>query len=345
MANNWARYIPWIYVSIQVSITLIVSVIGAKFVKNEFKRQSDKMKKMQIQINIQQQTSDEKDEEIQQASNDDSNEATKNDGIEDEKTMDEKKEDQMDKFKKLSKIGFCKLYFNTVWKLRSVYGSLAVHAFDVLTDILVIANWWDYEKDKDVQDVDARTMAWCGITVLLFHKLITVIAFWAKEANPYRCLLQLFDLLIFEEIFVSHKKILIQLSDDDENNDNDSIETTSSFKFVRNLEAIFESIPQSILQLVFIMRTKWETEGEGIFLFISIASIIQSIISMTNSIIKNDNVYMTLPKYKKYKKRFPPSWSFIKHLLARSSEVIYRIGLLALFWSVCILFSVNQDTQ
>ena len=54
------------------------------------------------------------------------------------------------------------------------------------------------------------------------------------------------------------------------------------------------------------MRTKWTTEGEGLFLSISIASILQSLISMTNSILKNDNVYMTLPKYEK---RFPPTWS------------------------------------
>ena len=84
------------------------------------------------------------------------------------------------------------------------------------------------------------------------------------------------------------------------------------------------------------MRTQWKSEGEGVFLIISVASIIQSIISMTNSILKNDNVYMTVPKFKKYKKRLPPSWPFIKHLIARLSEVIYRIGLFALFWSVCI---------
>ena len=133
---------------------------------------------------------------------------------------------------------------------------------------------------------------------------------------------------------------MIQLSDANDDNDENLIETTSAFKFVRNLEAIFESIPQSILQLVFVMRTQWTTEGEGVFLFISIASILQSMISMTNSILKNDNVYVTLPKYEKYKKRFPPTWSFIKHLLARLSEVVYRIGLLALFWSVYKYFSV-----
>ena len=32
--------------------------MGAKFVKNEFKRQKNKMKKMEIEMNIQQQTSD-----------------------------------------------------------------------------------------------------------------------------------------------------------------------------------------------------------------------------------------------------------------------------------------------
>jgi len=40
-------------------------------------------------------------------------------------------------------------------------------------------------------------------------------------------------------------------------------------------------------------------------------------------------------KWKKYKKRFPPTFEFFKHGLSRLSEIAYRIGLLALFWTVC----------
>merc|ERR1712129_267603 len=56
---------------------------------------------------------------------------------------------------------------------------------------------------------------------------------------------------------------------------------------------------------------------------------------MTNSIINNDNTLMGEEKYKIYKQKFPPSIPFLKHALFRLSEVIYRIGLFALFWTVC----------
>ena len=77
--------------------------------------------------------------------------------------------------------------------------------FDVLTDVLVI-------------------ISWCGI------------------ASVMRCALQLLDLLIFEEVYSSHKKILIQWknrSNTDEahlsETEQEAVETTTTFKFVRNL--------------------------------------------------------------------------------------------------------------
>ena len=38
-----------------------------------------------------------------------------------------------------------------------------------------------------------------------------------------------------------------------------SIDTTTSFKYMRNLEKVFESIPESIPQLVFFMTTSFNT--------------------------------------------------------------------------------------
>ena len=245
----------------------------------------------------------------------------------------------------MSKMSFCKLWFKIVWKMRSVYCALAVHVFDILTDILVIVSWI-YYPDVKGDGVDPQIMALCAIIVLAFHKVTSTILFWSKERYIIRCLLQFLDLLIFEEIYLSHKKIIHQFKiqskslkdnsyDDDDKKDKEGIGTTTTFKFVRNLEAIFESIPQSILQLVFIIRTGWKSEGSGVFLVISVISIIQSIISMTNSILNNDNTYMALPKWKKHKQRLPPTIPFMKHAISRLSEVIYRICLCSLFWIVC----------
>ena len=108
------------------------------------------------------------------------------------------------------------------------------------------------------------------------------------------------------------------------------------------MESVFESMPQATLQLVYIMRIGFNNENKnensdsdeynGIVFFLSIS---QSIISMTNSILKEDNIRgMQGQKWKKYKKRLPPTKKFFKHFLSRLSQVISRIFVLSLFWTV-----------
>eukprot|EP01083_Nonionella_stella_P292757 995783_1 len=349
-ADTLIEYVPYVYISIQGILTLLVSIAGAKVVRNQFLAQKDQVKPHELQIEVQKQPK--QTETADETSNEEKEQQTET------KTQAESapSSQHSEEYKSLSKMHFCKLWFKIVWKMRSVYGAFAVHMFDVLTDILIIIEWWhlkgnDPEGGRDgIAHIDARTMAISAIIVLLFHKCVSVIAFWAKEANAIRCILQFFDLLIFEEIYTSHKKILVQFRNQSQSKDahgSDGVDTTSSFKFVRNLEAIFESIPQAVLQLVFLMRTSAKFESGWQLLAISILSIMQSIISMTNSILKNDNVYMALPKWKKHKQRLPPTLPFMKHLLSRLSEVIYRIGLLALFWTVCegTAFSVLMGVE
>eukprot|EP01083_Nonionella_stella_P123037 370511_1 len=223
--------------------------------------------------------------------------------------------------------GFFKLWVKTVWRMRNVYSGLAVHSFDVLTDVLVILQWLQ-ATDIDGDHVDPQVMAYSAIGVILLAKVVSAIAIYLKERDIIRAILQLFDLLIFQEIFESHRKIISQMENKTVGN---RVESTLSFKYVRSMEAIFESIPQAVLQLVYVMRTGTKIEDLEIF----VISIIQSMISMTNSILNNDYTRMQEDKWKKFKQRFPPTIHFLRHALCRLCEVTYRIGLLALFWTVC----------
>eukprot|EP01083_Nonionella_stella_P185927 679426_1 len=176
-------------------------------------------------------------------------------------------------------------------------------------------------------------MAYSAIAVIVFSRVLSAIAIYIKERAFVRSLLQLFDLLIFEEIYESHHKIVSQFKNKHLRDKEHPIESTLSFKYVRNMEAVFESIPEAVLQLVYVMRVGMSKIDENQIIFI--ISIVQSIVSMTNSILNNDYTMMKEEKWDKYKKRFPPSVEFLKHALCRISEIIYRIGLLALFWTVC----------
>ena len=353
MAEVWINYVPWIYAVIQAIITLIVSIIGVKYVMNQFKLQKGTAySPLRTPVNI-----------IRTVNDIHSTTSEVNIQIHDDKDSDDPDDatngqqyevcevnsriclfsKTLNITQKLSKIPFYKLWFIVVWKLRNVYGPLAVHLFDILTDILVIISWYKF-PDIQGDGIDPIVMANCAIIVLLFHKFISIVAFWAKEKSIKRCLLQLFDLLIFQEIYLSHQRVTTHFKHQSKALDSnkitdktkeDTIETTSSFKYVRNLEAVFESIPQSILQLVFIIRIGWQSDKNDVLLAIFIASMVQSIISMTNSILKNDNQYMTLPKWHKHRQRWLPTIPFVKHAICRLAEVLYRIGLCALFWAVC----------
>ena len=62
--------------------------------------------------------------------------------------------------------------------------------------------------------------------------------------------------------------------------------------------------------------------------YIFVMSIIQSILSMTNATINNDNAYMIDKKWKKYKQKFPiPHYNFLRHFSFRLFEVFSRIGI------------------
>eukprot|EP01084_Bolivina_argentea_P053570 98344_1 len=331
MAYSIGQVVTIAYISMNVLLTLVVSLLGVKYVQAAIQHRKETANLQSSSDTDKIKLNEVKKEESQLTTED---VPPQGDEQKDNITIDVVPEEIQVKMNTLTKMGFIKLYFKLVWSLRSVYLSLIIHSFDVLTDILVIIEWWSFEENYgDVPHVNAHQMALCAIIVLCFHQFISAVAFYLKEGNIYRSLAQFFAILIFEEIYSSHKKIVAQFKN--YGTVTNGVESTTSLKYIRSLEAVFESIPQSVLQMVFLIRTGGQYEGDTTLLIISCLSVFQSVISMTNSIIKNDNLYMDVPRFKKHKKRLPPSWPFIKHAICRLSEVFYRISLLSLFWTVC----------
>eukprot|EP01084_Bolivina_argentea_P016858 31495_1 len=332
---NFNTVVPVSYATIQLTIAIIVSIYGAIFVRKCRMQSQNSLGKKENEKNdagritsIEMQSTEIKqsaaDEEEGKKENEKNN-AGRTTSIEiQSKIKQPAADEEVSKIEKKQK-SFCEEWLRTIWKMRGVYSGLAVHSFDVLTDILVIIEWMEAENTKDIDHIDSQVMAYSAIGVMAFSKCLSTLAIWIKEKDISRCILQFFDLLIFEEIYESHDKIRQKVKLKDEKA---AIESTISFKYVRNMEATFESIPQAILQLVFVMRT---SEIKIIF----IISILQSIISMSNSVLNHDNTQMQDDEFKEYKQRLPPTLKFVKHAISRLAEIAYRIGLLALLWTVC----------
>eukprot|EP01084_Bolivina_argentea_P007118 13401_1 len=115
MANkNISTIITVLYIIIQTSIAIFVSVVGAIHVKrciNKSKLNSQIPKGNVVQS-------------IQIHTHRVNNAGTQN---------------NKDK-------GFGELWIKTVWKMRAVYAGLCVHSFDVLTDVLIILEWFKQEN-------------------------------------------------------------------------------------------------------------------------------------------------------------------------------------------------------
>eukprot|EP01083_Nonionella_stella_P017990 50333_1 len=309
-----------IYISVQLSVALFVSIIGAYHVRrclNQPKEHTNVQIEVSIQLNEDNNEPKERHHSTETAIS--KTTPTQNDVHESKEHTDMKRH------------SFCKLWFKTVYKMRGVYGALAVHSFDVLTDVLVI-NQWLNTSNTPGDHVDPQAMAYSAIGVLIFSKILSTSAIYLKEKNIFRCILQLFDLLIFTEIYESHRKVVHQIKNKKIKDKTSPIESTLSFKYVRQMEAVFESVPESVLQLVYVMRSA-STGDVDVEIFV--ISILQSIISMVNSITNNDYTRMQGEAFSKYKQRLPPTWECFKHVLCRLAEVIHRIVLLALLWTVC----------
>ena len=136
---------------------------------------------------------------------------------------------------------------------------------------------------------------------------------------------------MFQEIYLSHEKIVCQLQNKNKRLKDakiNGIDSTLSFKYLRQLEAVFEAVPESVLQLIYAMRT-------GAVDPIYVVSIWMSVISMTKRNLNEDYTKMQHKKWDSYKPQWPLQLPFIGHALCRMSEITYRILLFALIWTVC----------
>ena len=143
--------------------------------------------------------------------------------------------------KKSSKCRYIiRIWFKAMYKMRSVYSAFAVHTFDVVTDLLVIAEWYNAEngKNKQVEHVDSRLMAQISIGILLFHKIMSSIAVFFVTNNSFiRAFLQFCDFLVFEEMFIGHTKIVKNLKNEQIDNNytqNQNINSSNNSNNIQN---------------------------------------------------------------------------------------------------------------
>ena len=203
-----------------------------------------------------------------------------------------------------------------IWKKRCVYGTVLVQIFDQASDIGVLMLWWQYASLEQAGKIDILHLDMnllCSLSMISIASSRIMSAFIVlftidynytqskvnipapvshnkdlninsssntKHERYFDALLCLFELYLIKQVWIIHKNSKIE-------------ESTPEMKSVKWIEAIFESIPQTVLQSVFFIRTFDSTNNkfginninQGLFLMFSL---FWSVVSAANKFVVMD---------------------------------------------------------
>eukprot|EP01083_Nonionella_stella_P131736 400439_1 len=270
-----------------------------------------------------------------------------------------------------------KTYLQDIWSQRKIYAPLLIHFYDTATDIGVIYNWYqlmqieqDPTKDVDYKSVDMEVFFWTGITFLIVYRFCLFcwcVLAWLfgddDDGRWYHPLLVLCDLYIFAtvyESFTNAKKIVIKNAKTRLHNLEvlrqlqaktkgvsktkvklDSlvdVEPVSKQYSVQFGEAILESMPQIVLQSVFMVRSanaRGLNEESNVLLLM--LSVIASLLSISNKYVYTDKESVIgTARSLKPRQRYPDCvehW-FIIRVLWRMFHILSRFCVFVLVWII-----------
>ena len=247
----------------------------------------------------------------------------------------------------------CSKWIKLVWKKRAVYSPLIVQFYDQATDFGVLILWYQLMEQEnnnkfEVSHINMTLFFVLSIVFIALYRFIVIGSacfsdnYRQQKCFPFIIFLSLFDFLFLYEVYFVHSNDIInELSEDMRN--------------YQIYECIFESIPQIILQSVFILRT-WLNRDEFGELYsnneiLLVASIIFSTINICNKYIWRDKHWTwikdecTDTKFKFSKCKcacckikfccYPKVNKFwFLHIFWRFCHVLARIILLVLLWTI-----------
>ena len=163
---------------------------------------------------------------------------------------------------------------------------------------------------------DLRILLGLSILSIFLYRIISAYMIYKLTNNKTRILTQLMDLEIYRTILISYKLKLAEPG---------YIQT-----WLQKLEATFESLPQAILQLSFLM-----TDNSNINVTIIVSSLLLSLLSMAERFERDDKVFFEFNCYY-ITKSDPPyiSIGYLFRFIWRLLEISTRIFVLVLVWNI-----------
>eukprot|EP01083_Nonionella_stella_P022868 63196_1 len=245
-----------------------------------------------------------------------------------------------------------KSFVSALWKKRGIYGQIFIHVYDTATDIAVMVEWYllaEQERnaqtpEDNVESLDMNALFWTTVAFLIIYRVISIClgcgsavadgeSWWIILIDG--CCLGLLDLYIIKTVYQSIK--------------DEDTEASPRQKMIQLTESIFESLPQVVLQSVFVIRSWNDDDVDGLRYDNSIElvamSLVASLFSISNKYcwVDRDAVVEECRDAHLSTKCPCVNPLYVLRIIWRFSYITTRFCILSLVWSVmggafCLMF-------
>eukprot|EP01083_Nonionella_stella_P145725 457171_1 len=237
-----------------------------------------------------------------------------------------------------------KSFLSALWKRRGIYGQVFIHLYDTATDIGVMVEWYllaEQERNAEtpednIESLDMNGLFWATVAFLITYRVISVclgcISTRADDPDGddtivwmciNGCCFGLLDLYILKVVYQS-------IAEEDE-------EPSPRQKLIQLTESIFESLPQVVLQSVFIIRS-WndkQLKRNNVMSLVAM-SLVASLFSISSKYfwVDGDAVKEDAKEAELSAKCPCVNPKYVLRVLWRFSYILTRFCILSLVWSV-----------
>eukprot|EP01084_Bolivina_argentea_P309848 536000_1 len=255
-------------------------------------------------------------------------------------------------------IKFIKAWAKSIWQKKKIYWSILPHVADQATDFGVIITYYEQWNNHDGESV-AINPFWLftvSIAIIIIHKVVSTASVYALTGGNIKAsILQVMDLLLIRAIWINYRLNLT--------------EPCNPQRYIELLEAVFESAPQILLGMGYILK---QSGGKQSIDIIVIISVLFSLWSLTSKVTSDDKILFDdvfhSTEFQALDVRFKKHLCFmqfnykylVRVILWRFFEIMSRVLLLMLLWiniggmalfiilfiefGICVIFCIIEKT-
>eukprot|EP01083_Nonionella_stella_P125152 378422_1 len=218
-------------------------------------------------------------------------------------------------------VKLAKAWAKSIWVKKKIYLELVPHFFDQATDFGVVYEFYiSYSSGVEI-GINMGYLFTLSIAIIVTHRVVSAVAVYNLTHNPKYAVAQLFDVLMIQCIYTNYKL--------------GTAEPSNAQRYLKTMEAIFESAPELLLQATYLIKTAQTTISLTV-----VASLLMSLWSLSSTVSADDKT-MLKEEWKSVQfKDEDDKWTFpfvnAKYVIRvgfwRFLEISSRITLLVLTW-------------